>query len=181
MLATSEDIAVMSAIVRALSADELDRGLATARFAGEFAAVGDLAQRMGMPVLAAFLIDRSSKLRGIGVENLLRYSGTRALSEAMARAGARVGDLGAGEVAEGATRLAVAGHLAGRSEELSTEGAVQAELGAIELGAAQEITAAARATALEGIGKIAEGAAEMATADALGATARTMDTKRSSE
>jgi len=113
MLATSEDIAVMSAIVRALSAKDLDRGLETARIAGEFAAVGDLGRRMGMPVLAAFLIDRSSKLRGIGVENLLRYSGTRALSEAMARAGARVSDLGAGEVAEGVTPLAVAGHRPG--------------------------------------------------------------------
>jgi hypothetical protein len=117
--------------------------------------VGDLAQRMGMPVLAAFLIDRSSKLRGISVENLLRYSGTRALSEAMARAGARVSDRGAGEVAEGVTRLAVAGYMAGRSEELSAECAVQAALGAVELGAAQEITEAARATALEGVGKIA--------------------------
>src|SRR5262249_7125095 len=122
-------IAVMSAMVRALSAKDLERGLATARIAGEFAAVGDLARRMGMPVLAAFVTDRSNKLRGISVENLLQYSGTRALSDAMSSAGARVGDLGAGEVAEGITRMAVAGRMAERSEELAVGGAVQAAVG----------------------------------------------------
>jgi hypothetical protein len=181
MLATSEDIAVMSGIVRALSAKDLERGLATARIAGEFAAVGDLAKRMGMPVLAAFVTDRSNKLRSISVENLLSYSGTRALSEAMALTGARVGDLGVGEVAEGITRLAVAGRIAERSDELAEEGAAQAYEGSVEMGAGEEITDAARAEALKGVGQIAEGSAEMATADVLGAAARKLDTTSSSE
>ena len=55
LLAESGDLAVQSAIVSAMSAADLDRGMELASVAGQLGAASDMMGTLGMPVLAAFL------------------------------------------------------------------------------------------------------------------------------
>ena len=59
MLAASEDIGVMSTIVSLMSAEDLERGLELARLAGELWTIGDVMDAVDMPILSAFMADRS--------------------------------------------------------------------------------------------------------------------------
>ena len=64
-------------------------------YQGELYAVGDVSALLGMPVMAAFLENRGEWLQEVAVDNMLRFSSTRALSEALALTGLDIGDLGA--------------------------------------------------------------------------------------
>jgi hypothetical protein len=175
LLATSEDIGVMSALVRSMGAGDLDAGLAVSRVGGELAAVARLVERLDMPVLAAFLEDRGDLLRDLSVDTLLRYVGARALSSAMAGAGGRVAELGIGEVAEGATRMIAGERLADASDDLAAEGAAQAVLGVAELEVGAEAGAAARAEAVAGVAEMVDGAAKVGAAATMDATAQALE------
>ena len=82
MIMKGGDVKAMGAIVRLMSREELDRGLELARLAGELWTVSDVAGLLDMPVLAEFLEERGMRLQEIAVDQLLRYTGTRALAGA---------------------------------------------------------------------------------------------------
>ena len=117
LLATSEDIGVMSALVRAMGADDLDAGLAVSRVGGELAAVARLAERLDMPVLAAFLDDRGELLRGPERRHaaaLRRRAGVVAGDGRRGRARRRPGRRGAGRGRDTADRRRADGRRRGR-------------------------------------------------------------------
>ena len=111
--------ALMGAIVSLMSKEELERGLELGRLAGELWTVSDVVDMLDMPVLAEFLDERGMRLQEIAVDQLLRYTGTRALAGAIKETGKEIEAMGEQEVAEGAVRMAVSEAAAERSQELS--------------------------------------------------------------
>ena len=84
-----------------MSKEELERGLELARLAGELWTVSDVVGVLEMPVLAEFLEERGPRLQDIAVDQLLRYTGTRALAGAIKEAGQDIEAMGEDEVVEG--------------------------------------------------------------------------------
>jgi len=143
MLVASKDIAALSAVVAVMGAEDLEQGLALARLSGELRAAYALVRRLHMPVLAAFLSNRSERLHSMAVETALRASSTRALGTALVATGQDLSELSAEEVAEGVTRLDASAALEERSDELAEEGEGYAEVGVDELMDAQALGQAA--------------------------------------
>jgi hypothetical protein len=121
--------------------------------------------------ISIFLEDKSEELQGIALESMLRSGATRALAAAMKASGKEVSDLYANEIAEGLTRLAAAGNIAIRSEELAEEGAEDFLAGVSEMAAAEALDEVAKDVAAEGIADVAVGSAELGDADAMHAAA----------
>ena len=65
LLAHSEDVAAMSAIVGLMSYSDIERGLELARMAGELRAISDVTHALEMPVLTAVLADRGERLQQV--------------------------------------------------------------------------------------------------------------------
>ena len=135
--------------------------------AGELWAVGDVADVMGMPVLAQFLEQRGESFQVIAVDAMLTAAGTRALSVALSEEAARLGEMSAEEAAEGYARLAASAGLAVRSEELAEAGADLVAAGLEEEEDALVILDDARGLAVEGVEEMVEGAAELGAAAAM--------------
>ena len=87
MLIKGGDVKAMGAIVKLMSKEELERGLELARLAGELWTISDVAGVLDMPVLAEFLEERGMRLQQIAADQLLRFTGTRALAGAIKEAG----------------------------------------------------------------------------------------------
>ena len=87
LIATSDDIRVMSAVVASLGVDDLERGLQIARIGGELSVVAEVVRRLDMPVLSAFLADRSAALEDASVDGIMRAGAARAVSGALASTG----------------------------------------------------------------------------------------------
>ncbi len=158
MLLKGGNVRAMGAIVSLMSKEELDRGLELARLAGELWTVSDVVGMLDMPVLSEFLGGRGSRLREIAVDQLLRYTGTRALAGAIKQEGAEIEAMGENEVVEGVVRMAASQAAAERSAELSVASDLLAMKGVDALAtaaAAGEVAMAARAA---GVTKIAQGA-----------------------
>ena len=119
MLMKGENVRAMGAIVSLMSKEELERGLELARLAGELWTVSDVVDMLDMPVLAEFLDERGMRLQEIAVDQLLRYTSTRALAGAIKETGKDIEAMGEQEVAEGVVRMAVSEAAAERSQELS--------------------------------------------------------------
>jgi hypothetical protein len=164
MLAASEDLEAMSALVAVMGAEDLEHGMALARLSGELRAAYAIVRRLRMPVLASFLSDRSERLNFMAVDAVLRASGTRALGTALAATGKDIGELSAEEVAEGVTRLIASAALEERSEELEEEGEAYAEVGVDEVMSAAALGEVARDLTLEGITETSMAAAELGAA-----------------
>ena len=62
--------------------------------AGELWTISDVISVLEMPVLAEFLEERGMRLQEIAAEQLLRFTGTRVLAEAIDRAGGEIEDIG---------------------------------------------------------------------------------------
>ena len=137
-LATSEDIHVQSAVVASLSSAELARAMELGALSGQLRVASAVVSAREMPVLAAFLEDKGNLLRVFAVDSIMRAGAARALAQAMAATGAKVGDMGANEVAEGLIRMAVAEEGAERSADLFADGAMNAVGGEEALAAAAE-------------------------------------------
>jgi hypothetical protein len=144
MIAASDDIEALSAVVGLMSDDDLDRGMELARMAGELWTVSDVVALLDMPVLAAFLEQRGEWLQEIAVETILSFGATRAVAQAMGETGAKVAGLGAEEMLEGFARGMASDRLAADSEALAETGAALAAQGLIETAAAEAAAAAAR-------------------------------------
>ena len=119
MLMKGGDVKAMGAIVKLMSKEELERGMALAQLAGELSVAGQVVGILDMPVLAEFLQNRGQQLQDIAVDQLLRFTSTRALAGAIKEAGQDIEAMGEQEIAEGELRLAVSEVAAQRSAELS--------------------------------------------------------------
>src|SRR5512136_176076 len=119
MLMKGGDVRAMGAIVSMMSREELERGLELARLAGELWTVSDVVGVLQMPVLAEFLEERGMRLQEIAADQLLRFTGTRALAGAMKETGKDIEAMGETEVTEGQLRVAVAQVATERSAELA--------------------------------------------------------------
>lgn len=128
-------------------------------------AVSEVADAMGMPIMADFLEDRGQTLHEIAVDTVFRFGATRALSEAIAKTGWQIADLGEEEVAEGITRMAVSAGMAERSEDLAAAGAELTAEGLVEMAAARGMHQAAEELVAEGAADIAAGASELTEAE----------------
>jgi hypothetical protein len=129
-LAASEDIEVQSSVVRALGADDLQRGRGLGAIAGQLAVASEAVAARDMPVFAAFLEDTGERLHDLAVDAIVRAGAARALAKAMAATGAKIGEFAANEVAEGLVRLAASDAAAERSGEFAALGAEAAARGA---------------------------------------------------
>jgi hypothetical protein len=167
ILATSEDVNVLSAMVGLMGAEDLEHGLELARLAGEMWVVSDVTDLLEMPVLAGFLEERGLLLQEMAVEQILRAGSTHSLSEIMAATGDQIAGYGIREAAEGVVRMAVSDGMAERSEDLAEAGAVLGTLGAVEMADGLETRQAAQEIAEQGVGDIATGAAEMGAAEVM--------------
>jgi len=175
MLMKGGDVRTMGAIVGLMSAEELERGLELARLAGELSTVGDMMEILQMPVLAEFLADRGEHLQDIAVDQLLRWTGTRALAGAIKEAGRDIEAMGENEIAEGQVRIAVAGVAAERSAELSAASDALAEQAVDELTTAAIAREVARDAVVSGVTAIADGSNTMGTGEATAAMGETLD------
>ncbi len=122
MLAASEDISTMSAVVQSLNEDDLQDVIEIGAISGELAVLGDVLAAMDLSTMAEFLQSRSQRLRELAVDNILRYSAMRALSESMDETGETVGALGEEEVAEGEARLDLAEAATANSQAMAAAG-----------------------------------------------------------
>jgi len=136
MLAASDDIAIQSALVGALSEEELGYGMDLAAIAGQLWTVSDVVAALDMPVLADFLEVKGEELQEIAVEVLLRFGATHALADYLEETGAEVEALGMEEAYEGAARMDISAEMEARSKELAQAGAELTAQGLSQLAAA---------------------------------------------
>jgi len=169
MLMKGGDVRTMGAIVGLMSKEELERGLELARLAGELSTVGDMMDVLQMPVLAEFLADRGERLQDIAVDQLLRFTSTRALAGAIKEAGRDIEAMGENEIAEGQLRVAVAGVAAERSAELSAASDALAGKAVDELTTAAITREVAREAVVTGVVEVAQGSAAMGAGEATAA------------
>ena len=179
MIIKGGDVKAMGAIVKLMSKEELERGLELARLAGELWTVSDVADLLDMPVLADFLEERSSRLQDIAVDQLLRYTGTRALAGAIKQAGEDIEEMGEDEVVEGMLRGAVSDAAAQRSAELSAVSDALAAKGVDELTTAAMAGMVARDAAQTGVAEIAAGSEEIGKGKAASAMGETLEERAS--
>jgi len=158
MLMKGGNVRAMGAIVSMMSKEELERSMELARLAGELSVAGEVVGILDFPVLAEFLDDRGARLQGIAVDQLLRFTSTRALAGAIKEAGKDIEAMGEQEMAEGAVRLAVSEVAAERSAELSAASDALVAKGVDELVTAKIASEVAKEAAAEGVAEIAQGA-----------------------
>ena len=137
MLAASEDITTISAVVHALNEEDLEDVIEIGAISGELAVLSDVLAAMDMATVAEFLHSRSQRLRELAVDNIMRYGAVRALSESLHETSATVGALGEEEVAEGEARLDLAEAAIENSQALAAVGEEMIAEGLAALAAAQ--------------------------------------------
>lgn len=165
LLSASEELDLESAIVSEMSADDLDHGMKLASIAGQLWAASNVLETLDMPMIADFLDDKGQELQDLAVDTLLRSGATRGLARAMADTGAEVGELGAGEVAEGIGRLVESAELENQSELLEDAGEQLTEQGLDEVVASEELSEAAKEIRAEGVDEMTTGAEEIGEAE----------------
>lgn len=137
MLAASEDIDSMTAVVHSLNEEDLDDAMEIGSISGELAVVGDVLASLDMTTMSEFLLDRSQRLRELAVDNIMRYGALRALAHTLGETGEKVAELGAAEVAEGAARMDLADAVTANSEAMAIAGEEMIAEGLATLAAAQ--------------------------------------------
>ena len=169
MLMKGGNVRAMGAIVGLMSKEELERGLELARLAGELWTISDVVSALDMPVLADYLEDRGMRLQQIASDQLLRFTGTRALAGAIRQAGRDIEAMGEQEVAEGVVRVAVSEAAAERSADLYVASDMLAARGTDEMVTAAAAGQVARAAGSAGIANIAQGAGDIGAGEAAAA------------
>jgi hypothetical protein len=119
-----------------------------------------------MPVLADFLEVRGAHLQDIAVDQLLRFTGTRALAGAIKEAGEHIEAMGEDEVVEGIMRGAVSEAAAKRSAELSKASDALVARAVDEMVTAEVARDVAREAVVDGVTEIAEGSSAMGAGEA---------------
>jgi hypothetical protein len=141
--------------------------------------VSDVVGIMDMPVLAEFLEERGMRLQEVAVEQLLRFTGTRALAGAIKQAGQDIEAMGEQEVKEGLVRMSVSEVAAERSAELSAASDALAAKGVEEFETAQMAGAVAREAVASGVVEIARGAEEIGAGKATAAMGEALEAQAS--
>ena len=172
--AESEDIEVQSAVVSFLSEQDLEHGMGIAAIAGQMSVAGEIVALREMPVLAAFLKTAGNDLHDYAVNSIIKFAASRALGQAMMQTAGRVGEMGAGEMAEGMTRVGVAGRVADASDQMAARGARNLAGGILEVDASMQIGQVAQELAVQGAGEVAAGARRVGQAEALDAAAEAL-------
>ncbi len=167
MLAESEDVGVMSALVGMMSKDDLDHGLELARLAGELLTVSDIVEELQMPVLADFLAERSDRLHAMSLEQIHIAASTEGVSQLLASSGTRISHMGDNEVEEGMLRMQIAQASAAKSAAMSQASEELAAQGIEEVVVGGGVTRAARSEAVEGVKEISSGSMVMGAAQAI--------------
>jgi hypothetical protein len=167
ILAESEDVGVMSALVGMMSEDDLEHGLELARISGELQTASDLVAELQMPVLSLFLAERAGRLHEMSLEQIHVAISTEGVSQLLAASGTKIGELGENEVEEGYTRLEVAEAVEAKSSVMSNASDELAVQGVEELIIAKVVGQAAREEAIDGAREISEGSALVGAASAI--------------
>ena len=144
LLAVSQELDLMSTLVSGMSSEDLNEGMELAAISGQVTAVGDLLTYLEMPIIANFLVGRGERLRHIAVQNLLRFSATHTMAQAMQKTSEDVAELGSNEVAEGRMRLAASQQFADESEALSQASLDMTAEGLANLAASEALERASR-------------------------------------
>ena len=100
-LGAAEDVAAVGALMAAVTADNLDRGMLLASLSGQLRVASDVVDLMNMPVLSGFLGVKGRQLRGLAVNEIGRAMAAAALAQGMDAMAERLAALGLGEVAAG--------------------------------------------------------------------------------
>jgi hypothetical protein len=137
IVATSEDVALMSAAVSALNEDDLDDTMEIAAISGELSVLADVLATMDMAVMAEFVFDRSERLHEVAVDNILRFGAMRALSEAMGETSEDLAQMGEDEMIEGEARLDLSAAVGENAEAMAMAGEELIAEGLATLAAAQ--------------------------------------------
>jgi hypothetical protein len=177
MLAASEDVGVISALVGMMSLDSLEHGLELARMSGEMQTVGEIVNALKLPVLATFLSKRADRMHEMSMEQIRLSISTDGVSKVLAVTGKRITSLGENEVEEGILRLAVSQAASERSDALSKASEELTMQGMEETLIAGEVGQAARAEAIEGVAEISTGSAVVGAALAMEEVASTLKEK----
>lgn len=177
ILAQSNDVGVLSALVGMMSEDDLEHGLELARLSGELQTAGELVEDLRMPVLAAFLTDRAARLHEMSLEQIRVAISTEGVSQLLAGAGSKIGELGENEVAEGVTRLVIADAAAVESAAMADASVKLAEQGIEEMIVGGELAQVARIEAAEGSAELSAGSAVVGAAMAIDNVANTLKEK----
>jgi len=177
MLAASNDVGVMSALVGLMSLEDVDHGLELARLAGELNVVSEIVHGLQMPVLSDFLESRGASLHQMAVNQIRLAGSTRNLAYAMADTSQQITGFGEDEMAEGVARLAVSEGMAERSTELAVGAAMLAEKGIEEVATAAVTSEIAREIAAKGAADIAIGSEQLGAAAATEEFAKALEDK----
>jgi hypothetical protein len=175
MLAASDDLAVQSALVSSLGAEDLETSMDIAAISGQLDVVAQVVAQLDMPVLAEFLEDKSMELQDLAIDGIFRAGATRALAASVDATGSAVGELGANEIAEGLTRIAVSEGVAIRSEELSEASDELIASGVVGRVVADSLQDTAKDMAAEGVAQAMTGSAELGASEALGEVGDAME------
>ena len=127
----------VSALVAAVSADNLDRGMFLASMSGQWVIAANVVELMRMPVLAAFLDAKGRQLRGLAVNEIGRAMAAAALAEGMEALSDRLAAIGLSEIAEGISEIEAADALLDARDEAVASGIETAAAGVAELSAAE--------------------------------------------
>ena len=107
-LDAAEDAAAVGALMAAVTADDLDRGMLLASLSGQLRVASDVVDLMHMPVLSGFLGVKGRQLRGLAVNEIGSAMAAAALAQGMDAMADRLAALGLGEVAAGLQELETA-------------------------------------------------------------------------
>jgi hypothetical protein len=166
-LAASEDVAVQSLVVDTLAIGDLKHGMRLAGIAGQLRMAGDLLEVLGRPIFALFMAEKADELNEIALNAILVAGATRALAQSLEETSATLEDAGADQVAQGTTRLKMAGQAERLSEDLADAGADLVTKGIAEVEVAGVAHEVAQELAVEGVAEIAAGAEAVGSAEAL--------------
>ena len=108
--------------MRALSAEDLDVGLALAGIAGQLESLTGVLDRLGTATVASVLNSKGEQLKQSADALIRRAAATAVLARTLAETSMAAAVLGEEEVAEGQARLATSEWEQGASEELAGEG-----------------------------------------------------------
>ena len=167
----AENVELAGALIGIMGAEDLAFSMELAGVAGQLKVAGDVVGKSDMPIMAAFLAEKSELLSQLATDNIFQAAALRGVALALGETGLDLSDAGVEEMAEGATRLAVSRGMAVGSEVLAVAGAAEVAEGIAELAAADVLDEAAKDAAADGLAEVATGAAELGAADALHAAA----------
>jgi len=175
-LEVAEEVGVVASLAAAVTFDDLERGMVLAAMSGQLRVASDIVDLMRMPVLTAFLRQKSYQLRGLAVNEIGRAMAAAAVAEDLESLRDRLAGLGLAEVGQGMEEFAAADALAEASGEMAVAGVEKAATGVAEVAAARAAGGVARRLAAEGVAEVAVGSAEVGAG--VGAEATLEATKR---